>query len=314
MKDMLTPGGRIAIASTGLEEALKQAFIGPDGKLRAIWRATIYYAAGTFLVFPLLGWPVALVAKSLGLRPGLTAANIALAELRNFGVALICTGVFALYERRRVDSYGLPVNRAFGRQTFEGAAAGVIMAGAVALGMITLGGMQIKGLAGGAGALTLSALAWLGANICVGIAEEMWFRSYLQQTLWKSITFWPASIVIAFIFAAEHYFFKEGENVWDVITLVSLSLLMSYTMLRTGTLWFAVGFHFAFDYMQLFVIGTPNGAQFPVGRLLDARFNGPAWLTGGELGTEASFLMYPAIALLWLYVWWRYRASPPLRP
>jgi len=27
---------------------------------------------------------------------------------------------------------------------------------------------------------------------------------------------------------------------------------------------FAVGFHFAFDYMQLFVIGTPNGAQFPV--------------------------------------------------
>ena len=85
-------------------------------------------------------------------------------------------------------------------------------------------------------------------------------------------------------------------------------------MLRTGTLWFAVGFHFAFDYMQLFVIGTPNGAQFPAGRMLDARFNGPAWLTGGVLGTEASFLMYPAIALLWLYVWWRYRANRPLRP
>ena len=66
--------------------------------------------------------------------------------------------------------------------------------------------------------------------------------------------------------------------------------------------------------MQLFVIGTPNGSQLPEGRLLDVTFNGPAWLTGGVLGTEASFLMYPAAALLWLYVWWRYRANPPLQP
>ena len=42
------------------------------------------------------------------------------------------------------------------------------------------------------------------------------------------------------------------------------------------------------------------------------------WLTGGVLGTEASFLMYPAIALLWIYVHHRYRRStatltdPPL--
>jgi membrane protease YdiL (CAAX protease family) len=293
---------------------LQPIFFGPDGKLRAIWRAAIYYAAGTFLVFPLLGWPLTRVAQSLHFSPGLTAGNIALAELRNFVVALICTGAFALYERRRVDSYGLPVNRALGRQTFEGAAAGVIMAGAVAVGMLALGGMEIKGWAGGGSPLMLSALAWLAANICVGIAEEMWFRSYLQQTLWKSIGFWPAAIVIALIFAAEHYFFKEGENIWDVITLVSLSLLLSYTMLRTGTLWFAVGFHIAFDYMQLFVIGTPNGAQVPVGRLLNVRFTGSAWLTGGVLGTEASFLMYPAIAFLWLYVWWRYRANLPLRP
>jgi hypothetical protein len=293
---------------------LKQVFVGPDGKLRAIWRAAIFYAAGTWLVFPLVDRALALISESAHLSPGLTAGNTALSESANFLTALVCTGAFALYERRRIDSYGLPVTRAFSWQTFEGAAAGVIMAGAVALGMITLGGMQIKGLASSGSALAFFALAWLGANICVGIAEEFWFRSYLQQTLWKSIGFWPATTVIALIFTAEHYFFKQGENIWDVITLVSLSMLLSYTMLRTGALWFAVGFHIAFDYMQLFVIGTPNGSQFPVGRLLDVRFSGPAWLTGGVLGTEASFLMYPAIALLWLYVWWRYRASPPLQP
>jgi uncharacterized protein len=299
---------------TSPTETLKQAFIGPDRKLRMIWRAVFYYAVGTFLIFPLLSWPFTLVVESLHLSSGLTAANVALAAFRNLVVALICTSAFALYESRRVDSYGLPVDRTFDRQTFEGAAAGVVVAGAVALGMILLGGIEIKGLAVKGSVLALSALAWLGATASVGLAEEFWFRSYLQQTLWKSIGFWPAAILIALIFAAEHYFFKEGENVWDVITLVSLSLLLSYSMLRTGMLWFAVGFHFAFDFMQLFVIGTPNGARFPVGRLLEARFNGPAWLTGGVLGTEASFLMYPAIALLWLYVWWRFRPNPPLRP
>lgn len=293
---------------------LKHVFIGSHGKLRAIWRAAIFYAAGEWLVFPLLDRALSLAARPLHLTQGFTAGNIALSEFANFLTALICTGAFALYERRRVDSYGLPVNRAFSWQTFEGAAAGVIMAGAVAVGMIALGGMQIRGLASSGSALAFSALAWLGANICIGVAEEFWFRSYFQQTLWKSIGFWPATTVIALIFAAEHYFFKQGENVWDVITLVSLSMLLSYTMLRTGALWFAVGFHIAFDYMQLFVIGTPNGSHFPAGRLLDVRFNGPPWLTGGVLGTEASFLMYPVIALLWLYVWWRYRANPPLQP
>jgi membrane protease YdiL (CAAX protease family) len=295
-------------------EALKRAFIGPDGKLRALWRAAIFFVAAGWAVPALLDAPFTRLAEWLQPADGLSAENIAIGEFANFVTGLICTGALALYEWRRVDSYGLTVGRAFSRETFEGLAAGILMAGAVALGMFLLGGMQIKGLALSGNALALAALAWLGANIIVGIAEEFLFRSYLLQTLWKSIGFWPAAIFIAAVFAADHYFYKPGENVWDVITLVSLSLLMSYTVLRTGTLWFAVGFHIAFDYMQFFIIGTPNGKQIPVGRLLDVSFNGPAWLTGGVLGTEASFLMYPAIVLLWLYVWRRYQGNAPLRP
>jgi membrane protease YdiL (CAAX protease family) len=179
--------------------------------------------------------------------------------------------------------------------------------------MLAFGGMTVDGFALGSSTLVYSALAWLAANICIGVAEEFWFRSYLLQTLWRSVGFWPAATVIALIFTAEHYFYKQGENIWDVLTLMSLGLLMCYSVLRSGTLWFAVGFHVAFDYMQLFVIGTPNGSRVPVGRLLEVTFQGPTWLTGGALGTEASFLMYPAIASLWVYVAWRYRNRPVLR-
>ncbi|HEX3430000.1 MAG TPA: CPBP family glutamic-type intramembrane protease [Rhizomicrobium sp.] len=292
--------------------AVRRWFIGMDGKLRPIWRALLFLVVSTFVVSPALDWTFSHAVQWLRLNYFLSPGAIALNEFENFLIALICTGAFALYERRRVDSYGLPIDGAFGPRTFEGVAAGFAMAGAVALGMILGGGMQIKGLALSGGALAGYALAWLGANICVGVAEEFLFRSYFQQTLWKAIGFWPSAIAIALLFAADHYFFKAGENIWDVITLVSLSLLLSYSILRTGTLWFAVGFHMAFDYMQLFVIGTPNGTLIPAGRLLNAHFTGPAWLTGGALGTEASFLMYPAIALLWLYIWRRYRAKSPL--
>ena len=298
----------------GVTNAIKRAFVGYDGKLRFIWRAVLFYVIGEYVVFPALEWVFELAAHGFGLKPDLNAATIGFGESRNFFTALICTGLFAIYERRRVDGYGLQLDAALTSPTFEGVAVGIVVPGVVALGMIALGGMHIHGFALSGTALLVSALAWLLACICVGLAEEFWFRAYFQQTLWKSIGFWPSAIVIALIFAAEHYFYKQGENIWDVISIVSISLLLSYSILRTGTLWFAVGYHTAFDYMQLFVIGTPNGSAVPVGRLLNVEFTGPAWLTGGVLGTEASFLVYPAMVLAWLFVWWRYRDNPDFEP
>ena len=287
-------------------------FFGTDGTLRYVWRAVLFVLLTLMVENYVLDPIFHTVAQRIGLTVALSPAAIGFNEFENFLVALICTAALALYEKRRVEGYGLPIRQAFRRDMWEGAASGVVVAGAVALGMFALGGMQIHGFAATGRALIVSAVAWFGANLLVGIAEEFYFRSYFLQTLWRAIGFWPASMVVALLFAADHYFFKPGENLWDVITLVSLSLLLSYSVLRTGTLWFAVGFHFAFDYMQLFVVGTQNGSRLPERRLLDTTFNGPAWLTGGVLGTEASFLMYPLIAALWSYVWWRYRGRNPM--
>src|SRR3977135_3384905 len=113
--------------------------IDPDRKLRMLWRG------GRFFPAPLFGWlPLALdpaldfVAQRLHLAAGLTAANVALGESENFIIALICTAIFARYERRRVDSYGLPVAGAFGARSGEGALAGIVMAGAVGAGLCFL--------------------------------------------------------------------------------------------------------------------------------------------------------------------------------
>lgn len=293
---------------------MAQILTGLDGKLRFIWRAVLFAVLAAVVTPFLLQLVLDPLQSKLHLNPGLSPDAIAFGEAVNFLIALLCTIPFAIYERRGVFSYGLQWDGMPGARMREGFAVGIVMAGAVAAGMIALGGMQVHGLALKENALLYSGLAWLGANVLVGIGEEYFFRAYFLQTLWKSIGFWPAAIVIALIFAGAHYFLKPGENIWDVITLVSLSLWLCYTVLRTGTLWFAVGFHIAYDFMQFFVIGTPNGMRIPQGRMFDVTFNGPAWLTGGVLGTEASYLMYPLIALIWLYVWLRFRGLPPFDP
>jgi uncharacterized protein len=304
---------------TGAPVTIARLFVGEDRKLRFIWRAVLFTLLGVALQFalhPLYDW---IVARYRIDDSGLSPTSIALGESANFLIAFIPTVLFALYERRSIGSYGLPVAKALSSNTFEGFVIGIAFAAVVAAGMLALGGMQIHGLALTGEALALSGLAWLGANVLVGIAEELWFRGYLLRALWNSIGFWPAALVIAALFAAIHYFFKPGENVWDVISLVSFSLLCCFSVLRSGTLWFAVGFHAAFDFMQFFVIGTENGTQVPKGHMLDATFHGPAWINGGVLGTEASFWMYPLFALTFVYLWWRYRPaaatnlSPPSR-
>jgi len=282
-----------------------QIFIS-DSKLRPFWRAVLFLVIGIY-VLPIALDPLFAWLNSVFHTAPLSPLETFIDESELLVIALITTGIFAWYEGRRIWDYGLPLGQAFRGRFWEGFAIGVAGAALVAGGMMALHGMVIQGIALTGSQLIIAALAWLAANLMVGFAEELWFRGYLLQTLWKSLGFWPAAILIALFFAAEHFFFKQGENVWDVITLVSLSIWVCITVLRTGTLWLAVGFHAAFDYMQLFVIGTKNGNIVPVDHLLNVSFPGPAWVTGGVLGTEASLLMYPVIALMYVYVLWRTR-------
>jgi membrane protease YdiL (CAAX protease family) len=236
---------------------------------------------------------------------GLTATSLIYEEIAEGLCVFIATGILALCERRRMDAYGLPVSLAFGRLFWEGAAIGVVAAGGVALAMIAAGGMAVHGLALHGGVLLITALLWLIGMVLVGVNEEYMFRGYPLQALRRGMGFWPAAIVLSLLFGAAHLT-KPGENAIDITNIILLGALLCLSLQRTGSLWLAVGFHFSFDFMQFFVIGTRNGGAEPVGHLLDVAFPGPAWVNGGALGTEASYFMLPMIALFMLYLVLRY--------
>jgi len=136
--------------------------------------------------------------------------------------------------------------------------------------------------------------------LVLGFYEEWMFRGYPFNVLARGVGFWPAAIFNAIAFGALHYFTKPMENAADFIGVSIITLFMCITIGRTGALWFAIGFHAAFDYFALIVLAAPNtgnrGLPLP-GHLLDIRYTGAGWLTGGVRGLEASVPMLAVIAV-----------------
>jgi membrane protease YdiL (CAAX protease family) len=155
-------------------------------------------------------------------------------------------------------------------------------------------------------------LLWLVAMILVGLNEEYLFRGYALQSLWRGAGFWPATLIINALFAGAHVP-KPHENAMDIGMICVLGVALCLSVRRTGSLWWAMGWHAAFDFGQFFLIGTRNGGQAPVGHLLDVGFPGPAWLTGGELGTEASVIMVPVAIAMFIYCGWFLPKAAPSR-
>ncbi|PYL02718.1 MAG: hypothetical protein DME32_05740 [Verrucomicrobia bacterium] len=290
--------------------SIASIFIGPDG-LRAGWKFLLF-ALGIELGALIVEEPLAQVLAryfAINLRE-LSAPALLIREFVFCLSVFLVTGIAALAERRRIDSYGLPIEQAFGKFFWKGMLAGLLVVLFVAGAMILSGAMVLHGLALHGSDLAMFTLLWFVANILIGLSEEYTFRGYGLQSLWRGAGFWPATLITTAIFAGDHLE-KPGENAIDLGMIFFLGLILCLSVRKTGSLWWAVGWHTGFDFGQLFLIGTRNGGQTPVGRLFNVTFPGPAWLNGGELGTEASIFMMPAAIATSIYVVWFLRGLPP---
>src|ERR1700741_2688900 len=104
---------------------VKSIFIGPNG-LRHGWRFLIFVAAIVLVAQLLEQLAIAFLEAKLHVdRSALSASSIILGDGFDLIVILIVTGVFALCERRRFDSYGLLINEALGGLRWNGVDAGL---------------------------------------------------------------------------------------------------------------------------------------------------------------------------------------------
>jgi len=273
-------------------------FVGPRG-IRAGWRFALFTVVSTLLAAGAQWFTIAVA----GYHPhaGLAALDVLLSDAIGFATALASAALMARIERRPLGAYGLPARRDALARLGEGLAWGVLGVAGLAGLIAAAGGLSIHGLAVHGAELARWALLWAAVMLVLGLFEEFYFRGYPLATLAQGMGFWPAAILLSVLFGGLHYVTKPMETPLDALNVALVGLYLCLTIARTGSLWFAVGFHAAFDYMALVVFAAPNtgnGGRAVDGHLLDTSYRGPAWLTGGPAGIEASVFLWVVLALL----------------
>jgi membrane protease YdiL (CAAX protease family) len=133
--------------------------------------------------------------------------------------------------------------------------------------------------------------------LIVACFEEFWVRGYSLFTLAKGIGFWPAAVLLSMAFGAIHLG-NKGEALTGAVAAAVIGFFFCLTLRRTGNLWFAVGFHAAWDWGETYLYSVPDSGLSMPGQLMKPVFQGPDWLTGGSVGPEGSGLVFVVMAIL----------------
>jgi membrane protease YdiL (CAAX protease family) len=276
--------------------------------LRAGWRLLVYIAFVSCLTVISGAVLRELVRPARGVfSPGYMAFMEAWSACVVFGAAVI----MSRFERRPFGVYGLPLSRVFAKHFMQGAVLGLAEASAL-IGLIAaLGGYAFGNLITHGTVALRWGVFWALFFILVGFFEEFTFRGYTQYTLADGIGFWPAAILLSVLFGAVHLR-NRGEDLVGACAVFVIGMVFAFSLKRTGTLWFAVGMHAGFDFAETFLFSVPNSGAVFSGHLSNASLAGPAWLTGGSVGPEASvfsFLTMSVVALV-IHFWFPPHAKP----
>lgn len=177
-----------------------------------------------------------------------------------------------------------------------------LVAMSVLIGLIALfGGVRSWTMTGPPGAALRNGLVYLLSFTLVAISEEGLLRGYALVQLSRAISFWPAAIVTSVLFLGLHLV-HQTESVVGLAQVGIIGLVLAYSFRRSGALWFALGCHGAWDFAETYLYGVPDSGMTAPGALSRLTLFGPAWLTGGVTGPEASWLIFPVVAGMALVV------------
>ena len=226
-------------------------------------------------------------------------------------VVLLVTSLLAMLERRRPTDYGLGGVRAI-RLCFAGGAWGFatlsLLVGALKLtGALTFNGPEMSASA----ALGLG-LRWLLAFFAVAFFEEMALRGYLQYALARITGFWWAALIWSVVFLLMHGT-NGGEGIVGLIQTGWIALFFCLSLWLTGSLWWAIGFHAAWDWSESYFYGTADSGVNVTGHLFSAVPHGNPLLSGGSTGPEGSILALLVLAIPTIALWLTYRGAKELR-
>jgi len=100
------------------------------------------------------------------------------------------------------------------------------------------------------------------------------------------------------------------QNWISTLNTALVGVLLAICYLRTRALWLPLGIHFAWNFVQGYVLGFPVSGIALQHSIFQAKIIGPAYLTGGAYGPEGSILSLGVIAAGTIYFFVSRRIYP----
>lgn len=231
-------------------------------------------------------------------------------------VVLLVTWIMSKIERRPNSVYGFGGRRKLA-YFLAGLGWGVICLSLLVLILWKSGFLVIDSrLLAGSDILRYGAI-WLFGFLLVGLFEEYLTRGYLQYTLtrglaglyqWvfktrhsKALGFWTAALIFSILFGLGHGN-NQGESPIGLLSAGLAAMVFCFSLWRTGSLWWAIGFHTSWDWSQSFLYGVADSGTMVQHHLLTTHPVGKPILSGGATGPEGSIFVVGILALVSLII------------
>ena len=151
-------------------------------------------------------------------------------------------------------------------------------------------------------------------SLVSGVFEEILFRGLLYRITQESLGTWLALLISALIFGLLHLANPHATLVAGLAIAIEAGVMLAAAYLLTGRLWLSMGIHFAWNFTQGGIFGAAVSGQSATG-ILRSVLQGPALLSGGEFGAEASLVAVAVCGLLGAYLLARaWRAGKFVQP
>ena len=276
----------------------------------AVWATTLVLGVGPNMMMRGLGFPdnLRVLIGSTSSRAGVLVATVVLSA-------------WALHKVTGLDARAVMFSRDRGQ--LRNLLAGVSLAAITMLVLFIIecaaGWLSVTSWHG----QTLSTSAWLQAlwlallaNLLAAVGEEAMYRGYLLVGLVRAWGRAGGLVVMAALFALPHLLVTGAAETHWLLFTVMLALpgvMLGWAYLRSGSLWFPIGIHFGWNFVQGDVLNLTGEAGGTTLFGLMTRQSGPSWFVGTEYGIEVGVAgllgLLIVTAGVWLWTRKRYRTD-----
>ncbi|RSM80943.1 CPBP family intramembrane metalloprotease [Kibdelosporangium aridum] len=181
----------------------------------------------------------------------------------------------------------------------RGVLIGLALFVAVLVNIYFLGGYEVRGWGSAGGAVAI-----FGFAAAASVTEEVLFRGVLFRIAEERLGTWISLALTGLLFGLAHVF-NPNATLWSALAIaVEAGFLLAAVYAATRNLWVPIGVHFGWNFAQGGLFSTSvSGKDAPQG-LLDAATSGPALVSGGKFGPEASvYSLLAGVLLTAVFLW-----------